>query len=153
MLNIRRADLNDLEVLVQMRLEFFREVGSLKREANTTALAEATRQYLIKKMPRGEFMAWIAEAEGQIVGISGLALWERPPLEGNLAGMEAYLTNMYTTPEWRGKGVATALLKETIEFVKGTEARRIWLRSTEASKSVYEKAGFSPITSQMELVW
>jgi hypothetical protein len=79
-LTIRRANLDDLKVLVQMRLEFFREVGSLKNGANTTALAEATRQYLIKKMPRGEFMAWIAEVEGWTVGISGLALWERPPL-------------------------------------------------------------------------
>jgi GNAT superfamily N-acetyltransferase len=63
--------------------------------------------------------------------------------------------NMYTVPEWRGRGVATALLREIIKFVKGTGARRIWLRATEEGRPVYEKAGFSPVTSYsyMELVW
>jgi len=150
---IRRATLDDLEELVRLRLEFLREVGNLKGGEGTAALAEAIRRYLLEKMPREEFMAWVAEVDGRIVGVSGLVFFEKLPAVGNPSGREAYVMNMYTIPEWRGKGVATALLRAIIEFVKGTEVKRIWLRATEEGRPVYEKAGFSPATSYMELTW
>jgi len=62
--------------------------------------------------------------------------------------------NMYTLPQWRGKGIATALLQELIEYVKTTtEAKRIWLRTTRDGQSVYEKSGFVFTTDEMEYVW
>jgi GNAT superfamily N-acetyltransferase len=59
---------------------------------------------------------------------------------------------MYTAPAWRGQGVATALLKEVIGFVKGTNAGRIYLHATTDGKRIYEKAGFVSKTSEMELI-
>ncbi len=61
--------------------------------------------------------------------------------------------NMYTVPEWRRKGFATALLRELIAFAQGTQARRIWLHASEAGRPVYAAVGFVPKTSMMDLVW
>jgi hypothetical protein len=44
--NIREANLDDLETLVQLRLALLREAGNLKSDASTGILAEAIRQYL-----------------------------------------------------------------------------------------------------------
>jgi hypothetical protein len=44
--NIREANLDDLEALVQLRLTLLREAGNLKSDASTGILAEAIRQYL-----------------------------------------------------------------------------------------------------------
>jgi GNAT superfamily N-acetyltransferase len=153
MYKIRLATLDDVETLVSLRLVFLKEVGSLSSEVDCRELGEAIRHYFVRKMPTGEFLAWVAESEGRIVATSGLTLFERPPNGANIAGLEAYLSNMYTVPDWRGRGVGTALVTAVIDHVKGTRARRIWLHATEQGRPVYEKAGFVVSKTDMELVW
>ncbi len=67
--------------------------------------------------------------------------------------LEAYIMKVYTIPMWREQGIATALLKEIISFVRTTEARRLWLLSTEDGKRVYEKLRFVSTSKEMEIVW
>lgn len=150
---IRRASQDDLDALVQLRLALLHEAGNLKSDTSTTVLAEAIRRYLTENLPTGQFMAWIAQVNGTIIGISGLVFFQRPPIDGNLSGLEAYIMNIYTVSNWRGKGVAMALLQEIISYVKQTEARRIWLHATEDGKRLYEKVGFVSTKNEMELVW
>ncbi|MHC5762091.1 GNAT family N-acetyltransferase [Nostoc sp.] len=52
----------------------------------------------------------------------------------------------------RGQGIATALLKEIISFVRATEAKRLWLHTTEDGKGIYEKLGFVSTSKEMEIV-
>ncbi|MDY7040580.1 MAG: GNAT family N-acetyltransferase [Chloroflexota bacterium] len=161
MFNVRQTTLSDLDSLTKLRLDLLREVGNLKDDDDALALAQANRQYFAAKIPSGEFVAWVAEVDGQIVAISGLVFFERPPIANNLSGLEGYILNMYTVPEWRGGGLATALLKEIISFAKNAGVRRLWLHATPAGKPLYEKAGFIPrpaaarssATAEMELVW
>jgi len=153
MFNLRLANLQDLEVLAQLRLELLREAGDIKGDTDTAALAEAIRKYLAEKMPQGEFLAWVAEVDNQIVATSGLVFFTRPPYHGNLSGLEAYIMNVYTIPMWRGQGIATALLKEIISFVKVTQTKRLWLHATEDGKRLYEKLDFISTTKEMEIVW
>ncbi|MEH2291211.1 GNAT family N-acetyltransferase [Nostoc sp.] len=153
MFNLRQANLQDLETLIQLHLELLQEAGEIKGDSDTTNLAEATRKYLGEKMPPGEFLAWIAEVDNQIVATSGLVFFQRPPYNGNLSGLEAYILNVYTIPMWRGQGIATALLKEIISFVRATEAKRLWLHATENGKRIYEKLGFVSTSKEMEMVW
>ncbi|MEH2073589.1 MAG: hypothetical protein V7K57_04240 [Nostoc sp.] len=46
MFNLRQANLQDLEALIQLRLELLWEVGEIKGDSDTANLAEATRKYL-----------------------------------------------------------------------------------------------------------
>ncbi len=151
--NIREANLDDLEALVQLRLSLLREAGNLQSDTPTAALIEAIRQYLTKTLPTGQFVAWVAQVNSEIIGTSGMVMFEKPPVYGNLLGLDAYIMNIYTVPNWRGKGVATALLREIISYVKMTDARRIWLDATEDGKRLYEKFGFVSTTKEMELLW
>ncbi|MDZ8136341.1 MAG: GNAT family N-acetyltransferase [Nostoc sp. DedQUE04] len=153
MFNLRQANLQDLEALIQLRLELLREAGDIKGDSDTTNLAEATRKYLGEKMPTGEFLAWVAEVNNQIVATSGLVFFQRPPYNGNFSGLEGYIMNVYTIPMWRGQGIATALLKEIISFVRATEAKRLWLHATEDGKHIYEKLGLVSTAKEMEIVW
>jgi hypothetical protein len=78
MFNLRQANLQDLEVLIQLRLELLREASDIKGDSDTANLAEATRKYLSEKMPSGKFLAWVAEVDSQIVATSGLVFFQRP---------------------------------------------------------------------------
>lgn len=153
MYRIRLATLDDVDEMISLRLVFLKEVGSLSGGVDCDELEEAIRRYLVRKMPAGEFIAWVAESEGEVVGTSGLTFFERPPNGANMAGIEAYLSNMYTVPGWRGKGVGTALVKAIIDHLKGTQVRRIWLHATEQGRPIYEKAGFVASETDMELTW
>ncbi|MHC5740298.1 MAG: GNAT family N-acetyltransferase [Nostoc sp.] len=152
MFNLRQANLQDLEALIELRLELLREAGEIKGDSDTTNLAEATRKYLGEKMPSGEFLAWVAEVDSQIIATTGLVFFQRPPYNVNLSGLEAYIMNSYTIPMWPGQGIATALLKEIISFVRATEAKRLWLHATEDGKRVYEKLSFVSTAKEMEIV-
>jgi len=153
MYRIRLATLEDVDELVRLRLDFLEEVGSLKSGADGGELGAAMRDYFARKLPSGEFLAWVAEGEGAIVATSGVTVFERPPNGGNLAGLEAYLSNMYTLPAWRGRGIGTALVATAIEHLKRTRVRRIWLHATDEGRPLYAKAGFVPSATDMELVW
>jgi GNAT superfamily N-acetyltransferase len=153
MLSIRRAISDDIDQLVRLRLLLFEEAGDPLQQKQAEALKETTRVYLTRFLPQETFLAWVAESDRQIVATSGLVLFERPPAPGSLSGQEAYVLNMYTLPQWRGQGLATALLQEIIHFTKRTTIKRLWLHATESGRPIYEKAGFVIASDEMELTW
>jgi len=148
---IRRATVEDIEVLVEMRLALQREIGALFADAPAEGAAEANRQYLQWALPAGEFLAWVAEADGRLVACSGLVFYSRMPGMHGLASREAYVMNMYTYPTYRRLGIASELLKRMIQFARSGGARRIWLRATSMGRPVYEKIGFEPMESAMQM--
>jgi GNAT superfamily N-acetyltransferase len=154
--SIRLATLEDVAALVELRLALLEEEGSVKDDALLQALRQATRQYFAEKIPVGEVFAWVAEIEDQVISTGSLILVPKPPSPKNLAGLEAYVFNMYTVPAWRGKGFATRLLDEMVCFVQGMEVGRIRLYATEAGKPLYARAGFAVMRrphAEMELIW
>jgi GNAT superfamily N-acetyltransferase len=152
---IRQANLDDLKSLVELRLALLREVGNLNESSDLPALTDATHNYFTHKLPTGQFLAWVAEAEGEVVACSGVVMFERPPVDGNLAGLEAFVMNIYTVPAWRRKGIATQLMQEVIQFVFGkTGAKRIWLHATDEGQQLYEQLGFVVVElPELELTW
>ena len=153
---IRRAAVDDVEMLVQLRLALQHESEHIESDAQIETVRQAIYKYMLEKMPTEEFIVWVAEIEDKIVATSGLIFFAKPPSEKNLSGREAYVLNMYTVPQWRGKGLATMLLQELTYYVKKTDARRIWLYATADGKPIYEKAGFvakERHTLEMELFW
>jgi len=59
--------------------------------------------------------------------------------------------SVYTRPEWRGRGVATGLIRESIAEARRRGLARIRLHATEDGRRVYEASGFKFRTDEMEL--
>jgi GNAT superfamily N-acetyltransferase len=137
--SIRQATIDDLESLVDLRLEFLREVNATNSDPS---FRDNLYGYFSRTLPAGEFLAWLAEADGAIIGTSGLVFFERPPSFNNFTGQSAYIMNMYTLPAWRGRGVATALLNRVLDYIKTTPCRSVSLHATEQGRSLYERVGF-----------
>ncbi len=108
-----------------------------------TALEDGSRKYFLRKIESDDTMVLVAEAEGTVAGTGLMIFIERPPAS-NPIGIEAYITNMYTVPEWRRRGIAFSLVSEMTAAAKAKGIRRVWLRATEMGKPVYERAGFAP---------
>ena len=155
-IQVRRATVEDIDILTRLRVALQREMGHLGGATPEDAFARATRRYLAEALPSGAFIAWVAVADGQVVASSGLVFIARPPSARNLSGLEAHILNMYTVPEWRGRGIASRLLRELIRAARDMNARRIWLHASVDGKPIYEKAGFAVThrtSPEMELFW
>ena len=128
--NIRKATLKDVDAITGLRIELLKAVGDVN-EGNRAIVFDANRRYFQKKLSNGGFSAWVADIRGTIVAISGLVFFERPPHGENISGLEAYIMNMYTKPEYRGYGLGRSLLNECINNCRSLGVGRIWLHSSQ----------------------
>ncbi len=148
---IRKAEARDIESVVHMRLLFLHEFDRSGNEDEAASLEASTREYVSTKLPTGEFSAWLVEAEGRPVGVGGLILWQRPPTLRNPSGLDGYVVNVYTLKEWRGQGIASALMEEIIRYATERGAMRVRLHTTDAGMPLYRKLGFELAGNYMEL--
>ncbi|HYO57666.1 GNAT family N-acetyltransferase [Archangium sp.] len=148
--SIRKAGVEDLEELIRLRLELLHSARGVERFENEETLVEATRRYLARALPAGRFHAWVAVAGERLVASSGVMPFERPPLPGNMAGLEMHILNMYTEPGWRGRGIARALFSELMRFAREQGAGRVWLHATDEGRPLYESVGFKPNPTALE---
>jgi GNAT superfamily N-acetyltransferase len=155
---IRRAELRDVEVLVRMRVELLHVAAALGAptdltEAEWGEVADAVRVYFNDALTTGRHYGVVAEAEERVVACGGIIFMDRPPYQRNLTGREAYLMNMYTLPEWRGKGAGGAIVAALLKRAREAGAGRVLLDAEEKARRVYEKAGFHANVEAMEIVF
>ena len=148
---IRQASLDDLETVLTFRLNMIRELRA--RESDLTELEAATRKYLRNALATGQYVCFIARHNDVAVASAAIFLFDRPPIGSNLSTREARLVDVYTIPEWRRRGAAEAAVSAAIVYAKQTNARRLRLGATHAARHLYEKLGFQPVTTEMELTF
>jgi GNAT superfamily N-acetyltransferase len=161
---LRRAELTDVQTLVDLRLAYLREIEHLTPEQIDDTLVAATRRYFMRKMPSSEYIAWVAVARpavapdsrgairSKVIGTAGLFVYDRPPTAPG-GGREGRLINVYTEMSWRGRGVGAALIEACVETARRNGIHRILVDDSPAGRRFYERAGFTNVNTVMELVW
>ena len=102
----RTAEIADIEVLVDLRKKQLMEEG-LTPDSDIDGELTAFFQ---RKLQDRSLVEWVGLEGGAIVATAAVVFYDFPPSFANRTGVKGYVTNMYTAPEHRGKGVATALL-------------------------------------------
>jgi GNAT superfamily N-acetyltransferase len=151
-LSIRPATAADAGVLARHRADMFRDMGQLSDDLRDTLLA-AARAYFAAAIPDGRYVAWLAEAGGEIVGGAGLQLRELlpRPAAGNsrlVRGPQGLIMNVFTERAWRRRGVAAALLRELLRWCRASGIESVVLHASADGRPLYEKLGFTP-TNEM----
>lgn len=146
MWTIRQATIADIDILVDLRLRFLEDIGYAGKGVDN-----AVRDYMLDAIPRGQFAAWVAEGDSGIIATSGLVFNQKVPHGRNPSGREGFVLNMYTLPEWRRRGIATALMKTIVQHVRQQGVTCIRLHASNDGVGIYRKLGFSPDDSEMVL--
>jgi GNAT superfamily N-acetyltransferase len=141
-LNVRNATRDDIEALVSLRIQLL--------EATDPSFDGALRAWLRTHLADGSFRAWIADDAGTVVAASGLTVLDRPPYPGNATGLDGYVTNMYTLPAYRRRGLARQLLEVLIAHARQVGIKRLFLESSREGQQLYEEFGFR-LSRGMEL--
>jgi GNAT superfamily N-acetyltransferase len=142
-IHYRKANLADLEVLVEYRIRFQHELRSRPQDARTEVLKKSLREYFKKAISTPDFVSILAEYDKRVIGTSAMVIWQRPPRYGGLeSGKAGYILNLYTLPEARRKGICTRMLTELIKEAKSLGVKYLHLHASEDGEPIYKKAGF-----------
>ena len=104
-----------------------------------------------KPFADGSLVERVAEEDGQVVATAAILFIEFPPAFTNPTGIRGYITNMYTSPDYRGKGIATSLLEKLMEEARARNIYMIFLGASKMGKPVYRKFGFEESGKWMDL--
>lgn len=143
----RRATVGDIEPLVDLRVQ--QQKQSHAEVHVDPNLAQIIRSYMVENLPSGKFIAFVALAGNHIVSTSGLVFIQLPPSSNNPSGLEAYIMNMYTLPDWRKRGLATKLFEMLLEYIRAEGITKVWLRATDMGKPIYRGFGFEESSTYM----
>ena len=142
-INYRRANIDDIDFLIDYRVRFLNELYNHPEDDEIEILKKALRKYFSEAIPSNDFIAWLAEYNGKIVGTSGMVLWQIPARYGGLeSGKLGYILNLYTIPEARRKGICTRLLNKLIKEAKLLGLTYLHLHASEDGIDIYRKTGF-----------
>ncbi|KKN04169.1 hypothetical protein LCGC14_1100070 [marine sediment metagenome] len=152
MYELRRANLSDIDKLIDFRVEFLEEIQNPPPDMEMEIFLKSLKDSFLEKMKSNDFIAWLAESDYEIIATSGLSFLQKPPHFINLTGRFAYIMNMYTKPEWRRKGIGLALLEKLFEEIKKKGIQSVVLHATPAGRPLYEKYSFRENNGDKEMI-
>ena len=137
-ITFRKITVNDLEVFIKMRINQLREEGA-KEDINLEAVL---KDYYLRHLSDGTFISWLALDNDRIIGTSGMSIVEKPPYFGCPSGKIGLLSNMFTDPSYRRKGIAKTLLSKVIDEAKTQGCGTVQITASNMGVLLYSDYGF-----------
>lgn len=150
-LTYKKATLEDLDILIETRIEVLRAANKLSGDIDMSEVERQSYDYYQKTLCDGSHIAYLVFDGNCVVGTGGVSFFRVMPTYHNPSGNKAYIMNMYTKPEYRRKGIAYKTLDMLIKDIKGKGISAISLEATEMGKPLYKKYGFVKMNDEMEL--
>lgn len=134
----------------RLRMDLFEELGEINKYDDITELRSAIKQYYLSHINK-DLICWGIFKEEKLAAVGSLCLFARIPYKENLSGLEGYILNIYTSPEFRNRGFANRVLDDIIDYSQKNNIGRLWLNSSEQGMDIYKRRGFIKINNGMEL--
>jgi len=139
---VRRARARDIDVLVLHRRRMWEDIGGRTPE-QLDAADPVYRRWYLRESRAGRYVAFVAEdARGRVVASGCLWLQPGQPRPGDASCVDPYLLSMYTEPEYRGKRLATRIVREAIRWCRENGYGRMTLHASKMARGVYRRIGF-----------
>ena len=142
------ATINDLDLLVQLRLDF---IEADRENEQYDVIKDNCYIYFRNALQNGFCDVILAETEDKIIGTGIIFYYNSVPSTFNINGKNAYVTSMFVKDEYRRKGIATTMLKQLIAVANQKGYQIIMLNASETGKTLYKKFGFTEIQNGMIL--
>ena len=148
-LDYRFAEVDDIENLVQIRLDMLRVVNDLGPDyVYDDDFVRSSREYFLN----GDQITVLASHGAKIVGCASICCRVIRPSWGQPTGQRAHRMNVYTDAAYRRQGIAFTMTNMLIEAAWKRGATEISLDATESGRSLYRKCGFKDSDECMVLV-
>jgi GNAT superfamily N-acetyltransferase len=151
---IRRCTRDDAGIVARHRVEMFRDMGDVPTGELARELLEKSTSALNAILTDGTYVGWFAiDGDGAVIAGAGVHIKPQlPRISYDHACVEdtpvPLAVNVYTEPEWRGKGVARTLMQVLMEWASAQGTDRVVLHASDAGRPLYESLGFT-VTNEM----
>ena len=140
-MNYLEATIDDLEQIIEMRLEYIAsDQGAIKTE-DIKAMKEQLPGYFTENIGKSIFV-FVAKDNEHIVSIVMLNIITKPSNPHFINGSVGEVLNVYTKEEYRKQGIASKLINMLLEFSKKKNLDYVELESTDEGYELYKKIGF-----------
>ena len=147
-MEIRKANSNDIEALMNIRLEMLRVVNNLSADAVfDKVLLDCSCEYFL----HGDQTTVIAADNGKTIGCASLSYINIMPTFDHPTGKRGHLMNVYTNKEYRRQGIGRKMVELLIEEAREKGCTEISLDATEQGRFLYTQIGFTTNGSGMVL--
>jgi GNAT superfamily N-acetyltransferase len=141
---IRQAEDADLVPIALLRRQWTQEQGDASDDPE---FDERLAVWFARESSRR--IIWLAEADGGLVGMMNLAVFERMPRPGRAPSRWGYLGNAFVLAAYRNRGIGGQLLSALLGYADDKGFVRVVLSPSERSVPFYERAGFGPAGALM----
>lgn len=143
----RKATTNDVAEMMKLRKRQLIDEG-IEPSVN---MDDELLSFFERKLRDGTLIQWLVEDHGEVVACGAVLFYEFPPSYTNKTGKKAYIANMFTDENYRGRGIAKELLAKLVKEVRAAGISKIWLGASEMGRPVYRKFGFIESDEYLEL--
>lgn len=144
---LREATLSDADCLTQLRMDFLKEDYPNLSLEEICQLSETVLSYIRANLG-DSLRIFVVENDGEIVSTVFLLIEKKPANPSFPTGLTGTILNVYTKPECRGQGFASALVERAIQAGRTSNLSYIDLHATEAGYPIYRKLGFTDYQSR-----
>lgn len=141
-MEIRLATEQDIETLIRLRMEFLADGKQESGGEDPATLASRLRKYFTATLSSGQFIAVLAEEEGNVASCAYLSVYCRYSRRVEDIRPCGMIYNVYTPPAFRRRGLATKVLEALMRQAEELGLESLELLASEAGKPLYEKLGF-----------
>ena len=134
----------ELDTVIKMRIDQLTEeyTSAGKTVPEGVNLEMTLMDFYRRNMAAGTYVSWLAFDGDKIVGTSGMSFAEKPPYFTCPTGRLGILSSMYTDPNYRRLGIATALLDHVVKEAKDYGCGTIYITASDMGVKLYESYGF-----------
>ncbi|WP_062104391.1 GNAT family N-acetyltransferase [Bacillus niameyensis] len=151
-MNIRLAEEKDIKQLIKMRWDFTIEHDETKKIEKTSFhdFENECQAFLENVINGSQWFIWVAEDNEKILSHIYIELIQKVPRPGRITYPFAYMTNVYTIPEYRNKGIGSKLLSNINRWAKENKYEFLIVWPSDDSIHYYKKNGYSHCKEPME---
>lgn len=147
-MEIRKAEVKDLHNVVKLKMEMFKEVGSIALLQDNAE--EQIHEAYLKLYQEEKLCHYLMYEEERVIACGGAAIKEDVPFCFFKTPVYGYMMDVYCIPEKRRNGYASKVIEELIKWLQSKCVHTIRLKPSAAGKRLYEKFGFCD-SGEMEL--
>ena len=142
-MNFRQATVDDIPALAAARWAFRLEGGETPIETEPSFLRRYDA-FVRKALESGQWTYWVAEeVDGELVGHMAVCVVESIPRPSRLTDQWGYLTDCFTRPSFRNRGVGAELLRHVARWARSRDLEMLVVWPSDDSQSFYARAGFT----------
>jgi len=138
----RRTTVADLDLLTDHRHRMWAAIGH-RTEAEIAEHDGRYRRWMKPRLRSEELAGFVAESrEGTPVG-SGLVWFRSDQPRPKIPTLTIpYILSMFTEPDWRGKGIASGIVRRLVATCRARGYPSVVLHASEQGRSLYRRLGF-----------